>query len=127
MASPLNQLLAGQAARLVHENFTGVEEEWWWERRIGGGIDICQTFAPRRLARELSEETGKPLPEIEDLVVREFDLEDFEDITLTFEIPGGATDEEAARILRERSSSPKGIAAELYRRIEAALDGDSGA
>jgi len=25
----------------VRENFTGVRAEWWWERRMGGGIEVC--------------------------------------------------------------------------------------
>jgi hypothetical protein len=118
---PLNQLLAGQAARLVHENFTGVEETWWWERRIGGGIAICQTLDPAKVASELSESSGIPTEVVREVVVGELGVEDFEEITLTFEVPGDISEEEAARTFGERSASPRGIAANVYREIEAAL------
>ncbi len=121
MPDPLNQLLAGQAAKLVHESFTGVDAEWWWERRIGGGIAICQTLAPEAMANELSETSGKPQPEVRATMVRELGLEDFDPLTLTFEVPGDITSDEAARVFAERSSTPRGIASNVYREVEAAL------
>jgi hypothetical protein len=118
---PLNQLLAGQAAKLVHESFTGVDGQWWWERRIGGGIAICQTFDPKKMANELSEGSGKTPSEVEETVVRELGLEDLDPITLTFEVPGDSTTDEAARILEARSATPRGIAEGVYHEVEAAL------
>lgn len=118
---PLNQLLAGQAAKLVHENFTDVEETWWWERRIGGGIAICQTLDPEKMANELSEKYGRSPPEVKEVIVHELGLDDLDPITLTFEVPGDLTEEEAARIFEGRSASPKGIASGVYREVEAAL------
>lgn len=118
---PLNQLLAGQAARLVHGSFTGVGAEWWWERRIGGGIAICQTLDPEAMAKELSETSGKPPAEVREAVIRTLGLEDFDPLTLTFEIPGSLTSDEAARVFAERSSTPRGIASNIYREVEAAL------
>src|SRR5829696_6209310 len=37
VTEPLNQLLADSAYALVHESFTSVAANWWWERRMGGG------------------------------------------------------------------------------------------
>ena len=37
----VNRLLAERADALVRENFTGVHAPWWWERRIGGGLEVC--------------------------------------------------------------------------------------
>lgn len=119
---PLNQLLAGQAARLVHENFTSVTETWWWERRIGGGIAICQTLDPEGMANEVSEITGHSLSETKKLVARELGLDDFAPITLTFEVPGDITDEEAAKVFNARSSTRRGIAEGVFRTLEAAAN-----
>ncbi len=122
-ADPLNQLLAGQAAKLVHESFTGVEGQWWWERRIGGGIAICQTLDPEAMAKELSESSGKPPSEVKRVVSRELGLDDFDPLTLTFEVSGDLTGDEAAKVFEARSDTPRGIAAGVYRRVEAALGG----
>jgi hypothetical protein len=46
MPEHLNQLLADTATALVQENFTGVRAPWWWERRMGGGIEVCQELDP---------------------------------------------------------------------------------
>ncbi|MBA2374542.1 MAG: hypothetical protein M3494_10555 [Actinomycetota bacterium] len=123
---PLNQLLAGQAAKLVHENFAGVAGQWWWERRIGGGIAICQTLDPEEMSREISETSGKPAAEVKDAIVRELGLDDFDPITLTFEVSGNLTADEAAKVFEARSSTPRGIASGAYREVEAALEKDGG-
>lgn len=125
-SDPLNQLLAGQAAEIVHGSFTGVDAQWWWERRIGGGIAICQTLDPEEMARGLSENFGKPVPEVKGAMVRELGLEDFDPLTLTFEVSGNLTADEAAAVFAERSSTPRGIAAGVYREVEGALAEEKG-
>jgi hypothetical protein len=57
MPEYLNQLLADTATTLVQENFTGVHAPWWWERRIGGGIEVCQELDPETMSHEISEKT----------------------------------------------------------------------
>jgi hypothetical protein len=117
----LNQLLADKAAMLVQENFTGVRAGWWWERRLGGGIAVCQELDPRAMTREISERTGREPREVELVTEEELGLEDLEPVVLTFEISGDATVVEAARMLAERSATPEGLAAGLYRRVEEAF------
>src|SRR5215217_6338898 len=97
MPEYLNQLLADSATALVHENFTGVSAPWWWERRLGGGIEVC---------------------EVRRAIVEELGLEDAEPVVLTFEIAGKTETRRVAQMLGERSSEPEGLAAGLYRRIE---------
>ena len=121
MTEPLNQLLADSAYALVHESFTGVAANWWWERRMGGGIAVCQELDPAEMAREISAKTGRDEDEVRRSVEKELGLEDFEPVVLTFEIPGDATAADASRILAERSATPEGIAANLYRRVEEAV------
>jgi hypothetical protein len=53
MSEHLRELLADSATALVQENFTGVSAPWWWERRLGGGIEVCQEFDPEGLAADL--------------------------------------------------------------------------
>ncbi len=55
------------------------------------------------------------------MVEEELGLEDAEPVVLTFEIPGDATSADAARILAERSVTPEGLAANLYRRVGEAI------
>jgi hypothetical protein len=117
----LNQLLADSAYALVHESFTGVAANWWWERRMGGGIAVCQELDPAAMAREISAKTGRDEDEVRRSVEKELDLEDAEPVVLTFEIPGDATAADASRILAERSATPEGLAANLYRRVEEAV------
>jgi hypothetical protein len=116
----LNQFLADKATMLVEENFTGVEAEWWWERRLGGGIAVCQELDPASVAREVSRKTGREEDEVRRVVEEELGLEDPEPVVLTFEISGDTEASEAASMLTERSASPGGLAANLYRRIEEA-------
>ena len=103
---------------LVDENFTGVRAEWWWERRLGGGIAVCQVLDPRSMSRRISVETGLGLPEVERTVQQELGLEDLEPVVLNFEMPGETSATEAARMLQDRSSTPEGLAAGLYRQAE---------
>jgi len=119
----LNQFLAEKAAALVRENFTGVRAEWWWERRMGGGIEICQELDPEAMSREISERTGKSVDEIRRTVEEELGLEGVEPVVLTFEIAGDATADEAAKMLVDRSATPEGLAAGLYSRVEEAVEG----
>ncbi len=121
MSEQLNQFLAEKADALVRENFTGVRAEWWWERRMGGGIEVCQELDPETMSREISERTGKSVDEVRRAVEEELGLEDTEPVVLTFEIAGDATAEEAAKMLAERSAAPEGLAAGLYSRVEEAV------
>ncbi len=122
MTEKLNQFLAEKAAALVRENFTGVRAEWWWERRMGGGIEICQELDPEAMSREISERTGKSVDEIRRTVEEELGLEGMEPVVLTFEIAGDATADEAAKMLVDRSAAPEGLAAGLYSRVEEAVE-----
>ncbi len=123
MAEKLNELLADKATLLVTENFTGVGAEWWWERRMGGGIEICQELDPQSMSREVSEKTSRDASEVRRAVGQRLGLEDDEPVVLTFEIAGEVTVAEAARMLRERSSKPGGLAAALYAEVEEAFEG----
>ncbi len=121
MPEYLNQLLADQATILVRENFAGVRAEWWWERRLGGGIVVCQALDPAAMVREISKRTGREPREIERATKEELGLEDLEPVVLTFEIGGDTTADEAARMLAERSATSEGLAVDLHRRIEKAI------
>ncbi len=121
MTEYLNQFLADQATTLVQENFTGVSAQWWWERRLGGGIAVCQELDPAAMTSEISSKTGHDAHEVQSVVEEQLDLQAPEPVVLTFEIPGDTEASEAARMLTERSASPKGLAANLYRRIEEAV------
>lgn len=121
MSAQLNEYLADQATLLVRESFTDVRAEWWWERRLGGGIEICQELDPERVSRDLSRETGVSRERASQAVLSELGVEEPEPVVLTFEIPGDATADEAARLLAGRSSTPEGLAAPLYERVRAAL------
>ena len=123
MTEVLSQLLADPATALVKESFTGVDAEWWWERRLDGGIVICQVFDPSAPIRKLSGGTGRPAAEVENTVIDELGLEDLEPVVLTFELPGTTETRDASRALGERSRTPEGLAANLHQRIEEALRG----
>jgi hypothetical protein len=114
----LNQFLAERADALVRENFTGVRARWWWERRIGGGLEVCQELDPEAMSREISEKTDRGVEEVRRTVEEELGLEDMEPVVLTFEIPGDTEAGAAAGMLAERSAEPEGLAAGLYRRVE---------
>ena len=123
MPEYLNQFLADRAATLVEENFTGVRAAWWWERRIGGGIEVCQELDPEAMSREISEQTGRDFSEVRRIVEEELGLEGPEPVVLTFEVPGDTEASRAAEMLAERSSEREGLAAGLYRRVEDAVRG----
>jgi hypothetical protein len=119
----LNQFLAERADALVRENFTGVRAPSWWERRIGGGIEVCQELDPEAMSREISDRTGQDVSEVRQVVQEELGLEAMEPVVLTFEIPGDTEAGTAAEMLAERSSEPEGLASGLYRRVEETLRG----
>jgi hypothetical protein len=118
MPEYLNQLLADSAMALVRESFTGVSAPWWWERRLGGGIEVCQEFDPETASREISDKTGGEVSEVRRVIAEELGLDDPEPVVLTFEISGETESRHAAELLAERSSEPEGLASGLYRRIE---------
>lgn len=122
MPEYLNELLADSAAALVHGSFTGVDAPWWWERRMGGGIEVCQELDPEAMSREISERTGHELSEVRRAIADELGLEDTEPVVLTFEIAGETETGQVARMLAERSSEPEGLASGLYRRIEEVVE-----
>jgi hypothetical protein len=118
MPEYLKELLADSATALVHESFTGVSAPWWWERRLGGGIEVCQEFDPEVASREISSKTGREVFEVRRVIAEELGLEDHEPVVLTFEVAGETETRRVAEMLAERSSEPEGLAAGLYRRIE---------
>jgi len=118
MPEYLNQLLADSATTLVNESFTGVSAPWWWERRLGGGIEVCQEFDPEAASREISAKTGREVSRVRLAIEEELGLEDAEPVVLTFEIAGETQTGQVARMLTERSAEPEGLASGLYRRIE---------
>ncbi|QIN82523.1 hypothetical protein GBA63_07625 [Rubrobacter tropicus] len=121
MAERLNELLADKATLLVTENFTGIGAEWWWERRMGGGIEICQELDPKTMSKEVSGKTGRDTPEVRRAIADGLGLEDDEPVVLTFEISGEVTVADAARMLQERSATPEGLATALYAEVEETL------
>lgn len=124
MPEHLNELLADGATALVNESFTGVGAKWWWERRLGGGIEVCQEFDPEAVSREISTRTGHEPSEVRRVIAEELGLEDAEPVVLTYEIAGDTETDQASRMLAERSSTEEGLAAGLYRRVEEAIRGD---
>lgn len=121
MSEQLNEYLADKATLLVRESFTGVQAEWWWERRIGGGIEICQELDPSQTARELSDERGVPQERAVETLLLELGIDELEPVILTFEVPGDVTADEASHLLSQRSATPEGLAAPLYKRVRATL------
>jgi hypothetical protein len=118
MPEYLKGLLADSATALVRENFTGVSAPWWWERRLGGGIEVCQEFDPETVSLEISAKTGREVPEVRRAIGEELGLDDAEPVVLTFEIAGETETRRVAEMLAERSAEPEGLASGLYRRIE---------
>lgn len=121
MPEYLNELLADGATALVNESFTGVSAPWWWERRVGGGIEVCQEFDPELVCREISARTGHEASEVRRVIARELGLEDAEPVVLTFEIAGETETDRVARMLAARSATEEGLAAGLYQRVEEAM------
>jgi hypothetical protein len=122
MPEQLKELLADGATALVNEGFTGVNATWWWERRVGGGIEICQEFDPGAASREISARTGHEIAEVRRTIMEELGLEDNEPVVLTFEISGETETIQVARMLAARSAEAEGLAAGIYRRIEEVLE-----
>jgi len=118
MPEYLKELLADSATALVQGSFTGVSAPWWWERRLGGSIEVCQEFDPEAASREISAKTGREVSEVRRVIAEELGLEDTEPVVLTFEVAGETEARRVAEMLAERSSEPEGLAAGLYRRIE---------
>lgn len=118
MTEYLNEFLADKATMLVEENFTGVRAEWWWERRMGGGIAVCQVLDPKSMSREVSSRTRQDEATVQLTVLEQLGLEDLDPVVLTFEIPGETSAVVAARMLRDRSSTPEGLAAKPYWQVE---------
>jgi hypothetical protein len=122
MPEQLNQLLADGAMALVNESFTGVNATWWWERRMGGGVEICQEFDPDAASRELPTKTGNEGPEVRRTMTEELGLEDADPVVLTFEVSGETDTIQVARMLAARSAKAEGLASGIYRRIEEVLE-----
>ena len=123
MPEYLKGLLADSASALVQESFTGVSAPWWWERRLGGGIEVCQEFDPELASREISAKTGREISQVRRAIGEELGLDDTEPVVLTFEIAGETETRRVAELLAERSAEPEGLAAGLYRRIEEIVGG----
>jgi hypothetical protein len=123
MPKYLKGLLADSASALVQESFTGVSAPWWWERRLGGGIEVCQEFDPELASREISAKTGREISQVRRAIGEELGLDDTEPVVLTFEIAGETETRRVAELLAERSAEPEGLAAGLYRRIEEIVGG----
>ena len=121
MPEQLKELLADAATALVNGSFTSVDAPWWWERRLGGGIEVCQEFDPEAASREISARTGHEVAEVRRAIEQELGLEDADPVVLTFEIAGETETNRVAEMLVERSAEPEGLAASLYRRIEEAI------
>ena len=121
MPEQLKELLADGATALVNEGFTGVNATWWWERRMGGGIEICQEFDPEAASREISAKTGQEVAEVRRTIMEELGLEDADPVVLTFEISGETETGRVAAMLAARSTEQDGLASGLYRRIEEVL------
>ena len=121
MPEYLHELLADGAAALVRESFTGVDATWWWERRLGGGIEVCKEVDPELASREISARTGHEVAEVRRTIADELGLEDEDPVVLTFEISGETETDRVATMLAERSSEQEGLASGLYRRIEEVL------
>lgn len=126
MCKPLNRILSGEMEALVTENFTGVEAEWWWERRMDGGVEICQELNPGTVVAEMAGAFGRDIRDVRRVAVASLGLEDFDPVVLTFEISWNTTSDEAAESLAYRSSTANGLADNIYRHLARALRGEPG-
>src|SRR3712207_4113518 len=98
MPEYLHQLLADSATALVQESFTDVSAPWWWERRLGGGIEVCQEFDPEAASLEISAKTGREVSEVRRAIAEELGVEDAEPVVLTFEVAGEMEKGQVARM-----------------------------
>ena len=121
MPEQLNELLADGAAALVTAGFTDVNATWWWERRMGGGIEICQEFDPEAASREISARSGHEVAEVRRIITEELGLEGPDPVVLTFEVSGETETNRVTAMLADRSAEQEGLASGLYRRIEGVL------
>lgn len=117
----LNQLFADPADSLVRENFSGVEAEWWWERRPDGGVSICQEMDPETLTREMALVFDLNEDEVRRRAVRALGLDSFDPVVLVYELPGDTPEIRAAEALAERSSTSAGLAAGIYHELAEAI------
>lgn len=117
MAAYIEQLLTDEIEALVEANFTGVDAEWWWERRVHGGVAICQELDPEKMVAEVANAFGRDVRAVREAAVMTLGLEDFEPVVLTFDVAGDATVEEAAGILTQRSRTAEGLAEKIYHRL----------
>lgn len=122
MPEQLKELLADAATALVNEGFTGVNATWWWERRVGGGIEICQEFDPEAASREISARSGHEVAEVRRIITEELGLEGPDPVVLTFEVSGETETNRVTAMLAERSANVEGLASGIYRRIEEVLE-----
>lgn len=121
MATFVEQLLTDKIGALVDENFTGVDAEWWWERRIDGGVAICQEFDPERMIAEMAVVFKREASEVREMAVRTLGLEDFDPVVLTFNVGRDTIVDEAAEILAQRSRVAEGLAEKIYRQLAETL------
>ena len=68
----------------------------------------------------ITVKNGSPISGLRRIISHRLGLENDDPVVLTFEIGGETAVADASRLLSERSASPEGLAAALYREIEAA-------
>lgn len=117
----LNQLFADAADSLVKESFSGVDAEWWWERRPDGGVAVCQVLEPEALVKEMSHVFGLAEDEVRRTAIRALGLKDFGPVELVHELRGDTSAGRAIRELEKRSSTSAGLAEGIYRTLAEAI------
>lgn len=117
----MDQLFADAAGSLVEESFSGVEAEWWWERRPDGGVAVCQELEPEALVKEMAQVFGLVEDEVRRIAVRTLGLEDFEPVELVYELSGATPTEQAAGELERHSATAAGLAEGIYRSLAEAI------
>lgn len=117
----LNQLLADEMDTLVRDNFSGADATWWWERRMDGGVSICQELDPAALTAEMAEVFGLNKDEVNRIAVRTLGLENFDPVVLVYELSGYTPTEQAVSALSERVCTAAGLAEGTYLQLAAAI------
>ena len=117
----LDQLFADATDSLVKESFSGVDAEWWWERKPDGGVAVCQERDPESLVKEMSQVFGLAEAEVRRIAVRTLGLEDFGPVELVYELRGDTSTEQAIRELEKRSSTSAGLAEGVYLTLAEAI------